>query len=513
MNFDFKFYWRLLLRRLPAMMALFLCCTVIGAIMAERLPTTYRTNARLLVEGAQIPGDLATSVVRLNANETIEIIRQRLLTRANLLEIADDTNVFRNYSSLSPDTIVRNMRQGTRINSRGGGRGQPLIVTVSFEGRSGRVAADVVNEYVTRIINANVELRTGRAENTLTFFEQEVDRLAGELDLQNARITQFQVENADALPDNLSFRLNRQSLLQERVANAERERASLADQRARIIAVYQATGQIAGGADTAQTPKQRQLQSLESELTNALTVYSETNPRVVTLRRRIEVLRGEIATESGAAVDTQDNTQQSLLDIQLSQIDGQLQTIETSISEAETELVELEKSIAGTPLNAITLRGLQRDLDNIRRQYDNAVASLAEASTGERIELSSRGQRITLIENATVPRSPASPNRPLIIAMGAGIGAGLAGALFILLELLNRSVRRPVEISSKLGITPLATIPYIEDPLRQLARRSLRIASLIVVIIGVPAALWALDSYYMPLDLLAERILGRLGLA
>jgi hypothetical protein len=63
----------------------------------------------------------------------------------------------------------------------------------------------------------------------------------------------------------------------------------------------------------------------------------------------------------------------------------------------------LEDAIARTPLNAITLQGLERDYENIRVQYDSAVARLAQASTGERIELTSRGQRITLIEAANVP--------------------------------------------------------------------------------------------------------------
>jgi hypothetical protein len=32
-----------------------------------------------------------------------------------------------------------------------------------------------------------------------------------------------------------------------------------------------------------------------------------------------------------------------------------------------------------------------------------------------------------------------------------------------------------------------------------------------VILIGVPAALWAVDTYFMPLDLLADRILRRIG--
>jgi hypothetical protein len=96
--------------------------------------------------------------------------------------------------------------------------------------------------------------------------------------------------------------------------------------------------------------------------------------------------------------------------------------------------------------------------------------------------------------------------------MGVAAGLGLAGGLFALLEFLNRSVRRPVELTGPLGITPLATIPYFENSRRRMVRNTVRIASFLVILIGVPAALWAVDTYFMPLDLLADRILTRIGI-
>jgi polysaccharide chain length determinant protein (PEP-CTERM system associated) len=388
-----------------------------------------------------------------------------------------------------------------------------VIVTVAFEARNGRIAADVVNEYVTRIVNANVELRTGRAEETLEFFEQEVQRLSTELDQQSARITEFQTENADALPEDQPFRMNRLSLLQERIANAERERSALVNQRARIVEIFETTGEIAtSGAPV--SPQQQELQSLERELSEALLVYSEANPRVQLLQRRIDQLRNQA---EAATVDTPGDgeaaTQTGIteLDVQMAQIDSRIATLDTIIAESREEVAALEEAIARTPTNAITLRSLERDYENVRRQYDSVVARLAEANTGERIEVTARGQRISVIEAANVPREPSSPNRPRIMAMGVAAGLGLAGGLFVLLELLNRSIRRPAEITGALGITPLATIPFFESPRRRLMRNAMRAASVIVILIGVPAALWAIDTYFMPLDMLAERILRRVG--
>jgi uncharacterized protein involved in exopolysaccharide biosynthesis len=169
MKNDIKFYWRLVLRRLPVMLAIIILFAALALVQAIRLPAVFETEARLLVESPQISDDLVDVTVTTSPDEEITIIRERLLTRANMLNIANQFDVFEDYDELPPDTIVELMQARTSIQSRGG-RNEATIITVGFEARSGQIAADVVNEYVTRIIAANVELRTGRAEGTLDFF-------------------------------------------------------------------------------------------------------------------------------------------------------------------------------------------------------------------------------------------------------------------------------------------------------------------------------------------------------
>lgn len=506
---ELRFYWRLILRRLPLMTLIVILCTIGGIVQAIRLPATYQTEARLLVESQQIDTDLADTTVAVAADEEIQIIREQLLTRANMLDIATEFDVFEDRSEISPDRIVERMSQSTQIQNRGG-RNQATVITVAFSARSGQIAADVVNEYVTRIINASVELRTGRAGDTLAFFERQVEELSAELDTRSARISQFQAENADALPDSQEFRLGRQAVLQERIGSATRELSALIDQRARIIEIYDLTGRIDNSGDIL-SDDERQLRDLERELAQQLTIYSETAPNIVILRSRIDQLRGQIASTGPSG--PQVSSSQAILDSQLLQIDGQIEDLEGIITEAEQELTRLDDQIARTPGNAITLAGLQRDYDNIRVQFDTAVARLAEAEVGERLELDGRGQRIRLIEAANVPAQPSSPNRRLIVAMGGAAGIGLAGALFLLLELLNRTVRRPVEISRALNFEPLVTVPYIETRQERFRRISIRVAVMVLMVGGVPAAALAVNNFVMPLDQLANTILDQIGLS
>ena len=99
-----------------------------------------------------------------------------------------------------------------------------------------------------------------------------------------------------------------------------------------------------------------------------------------------------------------------------------------------------------------------------------------------------------------------------IIAMGVIAGSGLAVGFFVLLELLNRVIRRPAELQAKFGIIPLAVVPYMESRRERMIRRGALLTAFLAVLIGVPAALWYIDTQYMSLDLLANKVLDRLGL-
>ena len=59
-----------------------------------------------------------------------------------------------------------------------------------------------------------------------------------------------------------------------------------------------------------------------------------------------------------------------------------------------------------TAQNDIELDSLQRDYENIQARYNAAINNLNQAQMSERIETTAQGQRISVIENANVPRVP-----------------------------------------------------------------------------------------------------------
>lgn len=512
MTTELKFYLRLVYHRLPIMVALFLICSGVSAVLALRLPPVYSTSATLLVEAAQVSTSDARAGGRNDATEILDIIQRRLLTRANLIDTARENKIFQNQSTMNPDEVVQEMRRRTSVR-RSSGRSEATLMTISFEGENPRQIASVVNQYVTVALEANSAIRTNRAEGALEFFEQEVQRLSQDLDVQSARIVAFKEQNANALPENLDYRLSRRSLLQERLSRAERDIEALEDQKQNIIRVYEMTGSLNTGPERFASAEEAELQRLEAELRRALSVYSETNPRVVMLRNQVAAVKSQVEDMRSAMIDNPSDVpdeQATLLDINLAEIDSRMEALRREVSEITIELEALQVSIEQTPTNRIALAGLERELSNTQSLYSASVQRLSQARTAERIEVSAKGERISVLEPASAPQSPSGPNRLGIMGMGAAVGMALAVGFFALMEIFNQAIRRPIDIEKSLGITPLATIPRFETMADRRRRRILQISAIGFVLIFVPLSLWAVDSFYMPLDQLASKVIQRL---
>ncbi len=516
MAFDSKFYLSIFWRRFPYFLVVAAAVAAIGLFIASILPPVYQSQAVLLVESEQITVDNKPSG-RSKISEMLQTIQQRLLSRSSLLEMANALDIYGDDSELNPDQIVKDMRKRTKfeIQQR---KGEAPLLTVSFSAGTGEMSAKVTNEFVTRILKENLNLRTSRATDTLRFFEQEEKRLSQELDRMNAEILKFKLANRDSLPDSLAFRRARQTALQENLTRLEQEQADLQEERDRLVELFD-NDRLTNLPQENMSSEEIALQKARANLDAARATFSDTNPKVKVLIARVQALEKQVAEQRGGRIgpdsgeDPRVSANTVLYELQLKKIDGQLAFNQKQMDDMRKELAFLKKTIDETPANSIRQANLERDHSLIRAQYDEAVAALAKAKTGEIIETRSKGQRIAVIEQAAVPTEPASPPR-LLIAIGsvvAGIFAGL-GVVF-LLELMNRAVRRPVEITAKLGITPIATLPFTRTRGETLRRRAIIYLALGLVLIGIPALLYAIHTYYMPMDVLLQRIMDKTGLS
>ena len=486
--------------------------------IALLLPAVYSSTARILVESQQIPTDLARSTVVQSVEERIQLIEQRLLTRQNLLEIAAQYNVFRSRPSLTPTEVVAEMRRATLIRGGTGNAvrrgGTVTNVDIRFSADNATVAAQVANEFVTRILSQNVQQRTERATGTLEFFNDQVARLAASLDTLSAQIAAYRAQNQGSLPEiveNNQVEINR---LRERSFAITAEITTLDQQRRALQQALEIGRETSTGP--ARTPAEEELTRLRNTLVVQRAVLAETHPTVRQLTARIAALE---ALVDGAAVEGQETGATQGVSGRASETLAQIEALESRIDfltedaeRATARIRQLESALERAPEVAMELRGLQRQYDTTQIQLQDAVLKQAQAQTGERLEVNQQAERFEVIEQAIAADRPISPNRPLIIAAGTAASGGFGLLLMLLAEMMNRSLRSARDMERQLDMRPIITVPYIRSAGEESIKRWRTRLLIAVVLIGGPLAIFALDQYVMPLPLVAARVLEVLRL-
>ena len=156
-------------------------------------PSRYVAQGTILVQSQEIPSDLVRPTIAALANDRIQIIEQRVMTRDNLLAIAKKYQLTSGWlERVSGTEIVDFIRKRTlikpseqKLESR---KKEAIAFTIGFEYERPDIATKVANELVTMLLSEDVRSRTEFAAQTTRFLGQEVTRLEGRLASIDAQI-------------------------------------------------------------------------------------------------------------------------------------------------------------------------------------------------------------------------------------------------------------------------------------------------------------------------------------
>jgi len=513
-------------RRLWLMVLCVVVITPVGLMTAISLPSKYSSTAKILIEGQQIPDILVRSTVVVSASERMELLKQRLLTRQNLLDLADRLNLFADQPELSQTAIFNRVFAAITIEdiqlSRGRGLALSAAFTITYSSTNRNEAARVANELVSMALEQNIETRSQRASETRLFLQNKVKELAASLVSLEQTIADFKADNAQTLPESLQARRAELGNLRNRRFELQRE-VSAREERKIFLAESLRLGRpaIEGGAPL--TPEEADLQQLERKLAQISAIYAASHPDVRRLNSQIDALKTALAERRGQIDETAEGASEgadlapggaeSAINREIASLDRQIASLQAEIDNIDERLPPLVASIAETPQIEIALIGLERQHANLSAQYQDSVRKEAAAADGEELEINRQGERFSVLEPAQVPEEPDWPPRKMIALGGAGGSVALGALLMIGAELRNQSVRTAAQIERKLNLRPLVTIPMVRT--RQDIRRRFLIilTGVILLILAVGVALFLIDRFYLPLDLLLEKILNRLSQA
>lgn len=504
-------------RRFWIMVAIFV--VVAGSCLAVvvSLDPVYRSTGIILVESQQIPTELVPTTVTSYADERIQVIRQRVMTRETLLRIIERYGLFSDRSRMPSVTdqiaLTRDRVSVNVISSGGSGRNRNAIAfSVSFEDESPARAYRVANELVTLFLQENVRVRTERATETTEFLAREAEKLMGELEALEARVADYKQQHANALPEHLNLRLGMLQRAEANLQGVEQAlRAAIEQRRYYELELSAARTQEMNGHEG--ESRAAKLARLRDEYQELASRYTVQHPDRRALRQRIAAL--EDGDDAGDEIAHEDDLTHGLhaaqIEARLEANERRIASLQEQRSELEQRISELEERVVQTPQVERALFTLMRDHDNARAKYEEIRAKQVDAQIAESLEEQSRAERFTLLEPPILPEVPVKPDRVRLAILSMFLAAGSAGGFGFLLELINRRVRGPRALALIVRQQPLALLPYIETNEEKRRRYTLLIAIGVglVLLLGVVAA--CIHLFHTPIDMLYYRLISRFG--
>jgi uncharacterized protein involved in exopolysaccharide biosynthesis len=257
-NLGLDYFLTIAKRRIFHFLIPFVVAFTLAALIVAVQHPLYQAQGKILVETPAIPADLVRPTVTDTANQRIQVIQQRIMTRDNLLGIVKKFGLFPSQQQwMSASQILDLMKERTELKlvdltlptQLNNLNNLTIAFTLSFEYENPQLATQVANEFLTLILNEDARNRTNRATETTKFLEQEAKRLQGALASTQMQITEILLkpgDQIDEVPDQLK------------------------EQRA-------------------------ELTRLKLDLIQKSSLYSSAHPEVITLKKRIAALEKIIA--------------------------------------------------------------------------------------------------------------------------------------------------------------------------------------------------------------------------
>jgi succinoglycan biosynthesis transport protein ExoP len=172
-----------------------------------------------------------------------------------------------------------------------------------------------------------------------------------------------------------------------------------------------------------------QLAQLEGQLSQAYgRGWTDAHPDIVSLKAQIARLRPQAARERPGAGGISNPSYVSLRAM-VAEREGQVAAASARKSQIESDMEQLSSKQASEPGVAAEQARLNRDYEVLKQQYDKLLEDREQVRLRSDVERRTNLIKFRVIDPASQPTVPATPNRPmlltiiLIAAIGAGIGA------------------------------------------------------------------------------------------
>jgi len=488
---------------------------VVSVVVAFLWPDTYVSTAVIRVVPPQVPENLVASNSTSDLAGRINSMAQVIFNRATLLNIINTKGLYKKELSRRPsDDVIEDMRthdikivpiQPSLQQADRGKQYPSFAIQFSYNNRF--TAQQVVENLVARFLEENTRDVSEATVSTTQFLRDQWDQAKKKLDAIEQQLSVFRSRNMGHLPEeqqsnysqlnamqaqmlNLNTamnRVNQEKLLFENQLRIYREQlSSMKDPVVQEQVFQQKNDKLA--------EKDREIAQLENSLLGLRERYKETHPdvqRMVSLlaagKKQREAMAKEEETkkpDGPTAPVRQPNPQfvreQRDLEAQIQRMQGLIQAKDLEMDDykkqakdAEATIRSYQTRIEGIPVGIKEYDELIRERELAKREYEDLDRRLNTSSMSTALVNHQQGERLEQLDPPSLPQTPSEPKRPLIIAIGTGVGLLLGLCLAGAREVKDTALKNLKDVRAYTQLPVLGSIPLLENDLVVRRRRRL----------------------------------------
>lgn len=325
------------------------------------------------------------------------------------------------------------------------------ILTILFSHEDPVIAAQVTNAYAEAFEKSDTRRNIASNEYAREYLSQQISEVRERLE-ETERASNSYARNAGIVTSTTTG-TDGESSQTITGANLASINSTVAQARAARIAAEQ-RWQAVSSLPAEQIPEVQnssviqslisQRAGLEGELTNLRQRYNDQFPEIVDVRDRISLLNEQIA-DVAQNIKAGIRSEYLIARNQETALSGELS------SATESALVEQEDKVEFT--------GLEREAAALREQLNQLLDRFNSVSTAANVQTGT----ITILDGATIPRSPISPNFLQNMVLSLVLGLVMAGGLALVREIFVDQFRRAEDIEDRLGLSVLGVTPYVKS--------------------------------------------------
>jgi len=481
--------------------------------LAVSLPNLYSSTATVLVEQQQIPEGFVKSSVTGEADTRLNLIREKLLNRAGLLELVERFDLYSELRKKAPEeAVVERMRKDIvlelkELQRQVYGRDGTFGFKVSYRGRDPETVAKVANTLATQYVDENLKMRTHQAGETTMLLKKQLNDIKQRHEEDERKIAAFKQRHMGELPEQIDVNLSTLGRLNQELTSNSEHQMRVLERRERL---GKQLFDLNSGAPAASIynpdSMTHHLEKLRTELTELRTRASAKHPDVIRVQGEIAAIEKALAeTAKDAKLDPAQSAAllSSPEDIKhaLRELDHELKTLKSEEQRLRGEASSIQRRVERSPQHAQEFQQLERDYKMTKDLYFSVLQRYEDAQLAESMEQAKHVGQMKIVDPAMPSRAPVAPSRLKLMLGALALSIALAIGGMMMSEHRDQSFHDVESLRSFTKVPILVRVPAIvtkADRLRNYRRSTLRafasIVSLVLIIGAFSYLAWDNDN-------------------